>query len=134
MTSPNFESDFSGWKRRFWLAIGAYVVILTVAIRWLNTLETVPFWAGPLAVLVCLLPAGYALASGAILTERHDGLERSLLHRSTSIAFFVTMVTCVTLGLMEGLTRTGPISAWVIYTVGMLTWVVAHKRLATRLA
>lgn len=80
-----------------------------------------------------MVPAAYALLSGAFVIERRDGVERTLLHRSTSIAFFATMVTCVTLGLVERLTHQEPISAWWLYTAGMLTWAVAHRRLATHL-
>ncbi len=134
MDTPDFDAHTRAWKQRFWLAIAAYLLVLTAAVFWLNAQAAPPAWAGGVAVLACLAPLAYALVSAPVAAERHDGIERMLLHRSTSVAFFVLMVSLVTLGLIEVLTPREPISAWWSYGLGGIAWAAAHKRLASRLA
>ncbi|CAN5878090.1 hypothetical protein BH23ACT10_BH23ACT10_28610 [soil metagenome] len=81
-----------------------------------------PAWVGVLVTATAAVPALVMLVAGAASEHRADGVERDLLYRSTSVAFFVTMAVTVTYGLLETFADFAAASAWWFYGIGMVTW------------
>jgi hypothetical protein len=60
------------------------------------------------------------------MTER-EGVERLAYDRATSIAFLTVMVAAVAHGLLETSAHFAPLSAWYVWDVGVVTFVVAMR-------
>lgn len=106
--------------RTFTLAVVASVAIVIVSAMLLT--ESSPTWLGAVIAGIAAIPALVALRVGAINFAHRDGVERAVILRSTSIAFFATMATVLTYGLFESFADLPAASSRAFYSVGMATW------------
>jgi hypothetical protein len=117
----------------FWTATLAYIAVCVGGVTLVHTVQPPPAWlqggivvtAGGLALVMLLY--------GPLQLRRREGVERSILVRSTSLAFFVTMATVLVCGLLEAFVRTAPLSAWWVWSVGMVSWLIVSLTLQWRL-
>jgi hypothetical protein len=77
-----------------------------------------------------LVPIGLA----ARATTKREGVERDVLLRATSFAFFATIFVAAAYGLLEAFADAPRISMWVPWMVGGATWSVTAVVLSRRLA
>ncbi len=88
------------------------------------------WWKYPIA-LIPVIPAVWGMLAVARHAARIDEMQRSLLVDGVAVGFGTAMIAALTLGFlaMAGLdaNRWGP---WVIYSAGMLGWIIggAHAR------
>jgi hypothetical protein len=109
-----------------WLFIGVYVVLAGVG-SVLQGLEP-----KPKAALIVVSVGTVAAVVGAMVVAIRGGrrsreLERFLFSESTSIAFFVTMLGAVTYALLEAWLDAPKLSMWLVWSFGMLSWIVASS-------
>ena len=119
--------------RRFAIAIGVYVVIVVGGSYALNHLQPRPRWLPPAIGIAASIPALYSILVGQATTRRHEGVERDILYRSTSVAFFVTMAFSLSTAVFDSFVRGTAPHPWWFYTVGMLTWLVSALVMRYRL-
>ena len=119
--------------QRTLVASGLYVVIVAGGSYALNRLAHVPRWLAPAIGIAAALPALYAILVGQAVTRRHDGVERDILYRSTSLAFFVTMAFSLSTAVFDSFVRGTAPHPWWFYSVGMLTWLVSMMVMSSRL-
>ena len=112
----------SSFGRRFALATTSYVAAVAGGTLLLSRLDPTPPWVAIAVACAALLPAAAMLWIGPWMMRSQDGLERWVLYRGATVAFFVTMALLVGSGLLEGFADMPPLSAWWVYSVGMLTW------------
>ncbi len=115
----------SSFGRRFILAMACYLGIVAGGTLILNGLDPAPAWAGVAVACAAVVPAAVMLWIGPWMMRGEDGLERWVLYRSATVAFFLTMALVLGSGLLEGFADMPPLSAWWVYSVGMLSWGVA---------
>lgn len=119
--------------RFFWVALGAYVVVIVTGSLVRNE-GTDPRSAEMVVVAVASIVAALWAVAGMIYASRRAReLERFLVAESTSIAFFVTMIGAVTYGLLESWLELPRLSAWATWGIGMTTWAVASLVLRRRM-
>lgn len=112
-------------QRRFAIAMGLYVLIVVGGSYALNHLEPRPRWLAPAIALAAAIPALYGILVGQATMRRHEGVERDILYRSASVAFFVTMAFSLSTAVFDSFVRGTAPHPWWFYTVGMLTWLVS---------
>ena len=61
-------------------------------------------------------------------------LERVLFTEGTSLAFFVTMISALTYGLLESWVDAPRLSAWLMWSIGMGSWAVLSLVLRRRVS
>ena len=123
----------SSFGKRFALAIACYLVVIVGGTLILNALgRPASPWIGVALACAALVPAAAGLWIGPWMMRREDGLERWVMYRSATVAFFVTMAMLVVSGLLEGFAHMRPLSAWWVYSGGMLSWAVASAVLQRR--
>ena len=125
MTANVFTREHAVAIRRFAIAIGLYIVIIVGGSYALNHLEPRPRWLAPAIAIAAAIPALYSILVGQATTRRHEGVERDILYRSTSVAFFATMAFSLSTAVFDSFVRGTAPHPWWFYTVGMLTWLVA---------
>src|SRR4029453_788960 len=108
-------------QRRFAIAMGLYVLIVVGGSYALNHLEPRPRWLAPAIALAAAIPALYGILVCQATMRRHEGVERDILYRSTSVAFFVTMAFSLSTAVFDSFVRGTAPHPWWFYTVGMLT-------------
>jgi hypothetical protein len=133
MTANLFTREHSIALRRFAIAIGIYIVIIVGGSYALNHLNPRPRWLAPAVAITATIPALYSILVGQATTRRHEGVERDILYRSTSVAFFATMAFSLTSAVFASFVRGTAPHPWWFYTVGMLTWLVAALVMRWRL-
>ena len=89
-------------------------------------------WLGPAMAIAVSLPLCGGLVSTWRLSLRRDGFERDAFLRSTSTAFFVTMVGCGSYATFEVLADAPAMPAFAPWTLGILTWLVANAWITRR--
>ena len=123
MNTTRFRSTF---VKRFVLAIACYAGVVTGGGILLNGLDpSPPGWLGAIIAFAAVVPLTAALWIGPWMMRHQDGLERWVLYQSVTVAFFLTMAVCVASGLLEAFAGMPPLSAWGVYSIGMLSWAVA---------
>ena len=133
MTANVFAREHAIARRRFAIAIGLYVVIVGGGSFALNRLEPRPQWLAPAIGIAAAIPALYSILVGQATTRRHEGVERDILYRSTSVAFFATMAFSLSTAVFDSFVRGTAPHPWWFYTVGMLTWLVSTLVMRRRL-
>jgi hypothetical protein len=133
MTPNVFTREHAIALRRFAIAIGLYIVIIVGGSYALNHLQPRPRWLPPAIAVAAAIPALYSILVGQATTRRHEGVERDILYRSTSVAFFATMAFSLSAALFESFVRGPALNPWWFYTVGMLTWLVSALAMRWRL-
>jgi hypothetical protein len=112
------------------VATGAAVVFIAMAVYF-----AAAFLAGGTAIPIiggAAVLAALAWAPRFVL--RREGIEREVLLRATSFAFFVTVLSSALYALFESFADAPHLSMWVPYAVGMLTWSIAASVLQHRTA
>ena len=112
-------------QRRFAIAIGLYILIVVGGSYALNRLEPRPRWLASAIGIAATIPALYSILVGQATVRRHEGVERDILYRSTSVAFFVTMAFSLSTAVFDSFVRGTAPHPWWFYTVGMLSWLVS---------
>jgi hypothetical protein len=133
MTPNVFTREHAIALRRFAIAIGLYIVIIVGGSYALNHLQPRPRWLPPAIAAAAAIPALYSILVGQATTRRHEGVERDILYRSTSVAFFATMAFSLSAALFTSFVRGPAPSPWWFYTVGMLAWLVSALAMRWRL-
>lgn len=122
------------YRGAFFVALIAYGAIVVSGTLLLNLSDPPPGWLGPLIAALAIPPAVVMVIAGPLSVRRQDGVERDVLYRSSSLAFFVTMITVVTSALVQAFSGGPTVSPWWYWSVGMATWgvaaVVLHHKLS----
>ena len=125
MAANVFTREHAIAKRRFAWGIGLYLVIILGGSYALNHLSPRPGWLAPAIAIAAAVPAIYSILVGQATTRRHEGVERDILYRSTSVAFFATMAFSLSTAVFDSFVRGTAPHPWWFYTVGMLAWLVS---------
>ena len=133
MTANAFTHEHAAARRRFAIAIGLYVVIVAGGSYALNHVAPRPQWLAPAIGIAAAIPGLYSILVGQATTRRHEGVERDILYRSTSVAFFVTMAFSLSTAVFDSFVHGTAPHPWWFYSVGMLTWLVATLVMRRRL-
>lgn len=133
MTANVFKREHTIALRRFAIAIGLYIAIVAGGAYALNHLDPKPRWLAPAIAIAAAIPALYSILVGPATTRRHEGVERDILYRSTSVAFFATMAFSLSTAVFDSFVRSAAPHPWWFYTVGMLTWLVSTLVMRWRL-
>ena len=115
----------SSFGKRFAVATACYVSAVAGGTLIVNRLDPVPQWVAVAVASVALVPAAAMLWIGPWMMRHEDGVERWVLYRGATVAFFLTMAMLLGIGLLEGFANMPPLSAWWVYGVGMMSWGVA---------
>ena len=133
MTANVFSSEHATATRRFAIAIAVYIAIIVGGSYALNHLQPRPRWLAPAIAVAAVIPALYSVLVGQATTRRHEGVERDILYRSTSVAFFATMAFSLSAAIFHSFVRGPAPDPWWFYTVGMLAWLVSALGMRWRL-
>lgn len=79
-------------------------------------------WIGPVVASVAGIVLLLAVASVVRRSLRSEGIERQVFLESTSVAFFVVVLTAGTYAVFEALADAPPLPAWVLWGWGVGTW------------
>ncbi len=111
------------YMAEFLPAVIGYTVVLGALIL-LVDFDTAGGWKY-LVALLPLLPAVWGAVAIARHLRRLDEFQRSVQLNGMAAGFGIAMVAAMTLGFlsMAGL-DTGRVGPWVVYSAGMLTWLV----------
>lgn len=114
--------------RDFWPGIVGYVLVLSAVLAW-GDLGGHSGWRY-LWALLPVVPAGWVVRAVVRHVRRIDDYQRRLLFEALGVAFGVTMIASVTVGFLgiAGLTLSASVAGWLIYSAGMLTWLVVANR------
>jgi hypothetical protein len=112
------------YYREFIPAVVGYVAVLTAIIVFVDFRTAGP-WKFPIALLP-VIPVLWCFRAAARHLRRVDEMQRTIQVDGMAAGFGTAMVASVTIGFlaMAGLNtnRWGP---WAIYSVGMMTWLIA---------
>ena len=133
MATNAFTQEHARARRHFAIAMGLYVVIVAGGSYALVHMKSRPGWLAPVVGVAAAVPALYGLLVGQATTRRYEGIERDIMYRSTSIAFFTTMAFSLSTALLDSFVRGTAPHPWWFYTVGMLTWAVSTLVMRRRL-
>ena len=86
-----------------------------------------------MVAFLAAVPAVAFLPAGPLRQVQREGVERHVLLRSASAAFFATMAAALAYGLLEAFAGVAPLSAWWCYGLGMSSWAVVSLVLGRRL-
>ena len=116
----------SAFVKRFALAVACYMGVVWGGSLIIDGLNGGPSpWIGAAIAFAALVPAAAMLWIGPWMMRHQEGLERWVLYQSVTVAFFLTMALSVGSGLLEAFAGMPPLSAWWLYSAGMLSWAVA---------
>jgi hypothetical protein len=107
--------------RWFLLGMTAYVV-LTVGGSLLIDAASLPRWVDGLAALIPSLAATIAIVSQVQAARAREGIERTALLESTSLAFFVTVLACLSYGFFQVWAKAPSLSGFWVYGFAMVSW------------
>lgn len=118
------------YLREFLLAMGAYVVVLLLVLRFGGLDGTSP-WRFGWALLPALPLVGVAVAVIRHL-RRLDEFQQRILTQGFACGFAVAMGAAITVGLLGAAGLQTPVGPWIIFGAGMIGWgvssVVAGRR------
>ncbi|MCA1676252.1 MAG: hypothetical protein LC799_30115, partial [Actinobacteria bacterium] len=108
----------------FWLGIVGYVLVLSAVLVW-GDLDGHSGWRY-LWALLPVVPAGWVVRALVRHVRRIDDYQRRLLFEALGAAFGVAMIASLTVGFLgiADLTLSASAAGWLIYSLGMLTWLV----------
>lgn len=107
-----------------------YAVVLGAALVW-GDLDGTSSWRYLWAVLP-VVPALWMLRAVLRHVRRIDDYQRLLLLQGLGVGFAIAMIAALTLGFLgiAGLSMRG--AGWVVYSAGMLGWLVASRLVQKR--
>ncbi len=111
------------YYRDFWPSIVGYIAVLTVVLIWGGLDGDSParfLWA-----LLPVVPAMWTVRAVLRHLRRIDDYQQLLLLNGLAVGFAIAMIASLTVGFLgiAGLPMRG--AGWVIYSAGMLGWLVA---------
>jgi hypothetical protein len=123
-TSPSVgdRSRTRAYLREFWPGIFVYGALLTASLIWGDLDGTSPWrfvWA-----LLPVLPALWIVRALLQHLRRVDDYQRMLLLQGLGVGFAIAMIASLTLGFLGIAGLPMRLSGWVVYTAGMLGWLV----------
>jgi len=124
--SPESAGDRArtqAYHREFWPSIIGYVAVLTAVLIWGGLDGDSPsrfLWA-----LLPVVPALWTVRAVLRHVRRIDDYQQLLLLHGLAVGFAIAMIASLTVGFLgiAGLPMQG--GGWVIYSAGMLGWLVA---------
>ncbi len=123
-----FEKNIGSqyFREAAWPMAGYVVTILLLTT--LVDLETAGAWKY-LVVLIPIIPALFFMRAVVRHFGRIDEMHREAQLESLAVSFGLTVIAVVTLGFLSiaGL-NTDPWGPWVIFSIGMATWLVDTTR------
>jgi hypothetical protein len=75
-----------------------------------------------MVAFLAAVPAVAFLLAGPLRQVQREGVERHVLLRLASAAFFATMAAALAYGLLEAFAGVAPLSAWWCYGLGLPRW------------
>ena len=129
-TSTGDRARTRAYHRDFWPGVIGYVVALGATLVW-GHLDGTTSWRYLWAVLP-VIPALWMVRAVLRHIRRIDDYQRLLLLQGLGVGFAIAMVAALTLGFLgiAGLPMRG--AGWVVYSVGMLGWLVASRLVQKR--
>ena len=122
MSKPTYSEAYRRWVRQVAVATGLTVAIVFAATALLLGLEDPPAWLGVTAAVLGMAPVTWTYINGYVFAWRWGGVEQIIFVRATSTAFIVVMIASGIWGMLEAFAHTEPLSAWVTYLLGCMTW------------
>lgn len=118
------------YYRDFLPGVIGYAVVLGAALVW-GDLDGTSSWRYLWAVLP-VVPALWMLRAVLRHVRRIDDYQRLLLLQGLGVGFAIAMIAALTLGFLgiAGLSMRG--AGWVVYSAGMLGWLVASRLVQKR--
>ncbi|GAB2815041.1 hypothetical protein GCM10027022_01310 [Alpinimonas psychrophila] len=113
------------YLREFWSGMIAYFVILAAVLLW-GQLDGDSPWRFVWALLP-VLPALWLVVALLRHIRRIDDYQRQLLLQGLAAGFALAMLASVTFGFLAIAGLEVPGMAWIIYSIGMLGWLVASQ-------
>ena len=113
------------YQREFWSGMIAYFVILTAVLLW-GQLDGDSPWRFVWAVMP-VLPALWLVVALLRHIRRIDDYQRQLLLQGLAAGFALAMLASVTFGFLAIAGLEIPGMAWIIYSLGMLGWLVTSQ-------
>jgi hypothetical protein len=118
------------YRREFGLGMIAYFVTLAAMLLW-GQLDGESPWRFVWALLP-VIPALWIVVAILRHVRRIDDYQRQLLLQGLGVGFALAMVASVTLGFLAIAGLTVPGVAWIIYSVGMLGWLITTQVVKNR--
>lgn len=118
------------YYRDFWPSVVGYVAVLSAVLIWGGLDGNSPsrfLWA-----LLPVVPALWTVRAVMRHVRRIDDYQQVLLLHALAVGFAIAMLASLTVGFLgvAGLPMQG--AGWVIYSAGMLGWLVAGLRARRR--
>jgi hypothetical protein len=110
------------YLREFWPGMIGYVVILTGVLAW-GDLDGDSPWRFAWAVLPVVPMLGIVLAVLRHI-RRIDDYQRFLLLQGLGVGFALAMISSITMGFLAISGLTIPGTGWIVYSAGMLGWLI----------
>lgn len=107
----------------FWPGIVGYVAVLA-AVTIFGDLDGTSPWRFVWALLP-VLPALWVIRAVVRHVQRIDDYQRGLLLRGLAVGFAAAMIASITIGFLGVAGLDVPMTGWIVYGVGMVTWGVA---------
>jgi hypothetical protein len=112
----------AAYFRDFWPGLAGYALVLVAVILW-GGLDGPSPWRFVWAVLP-VLPALLVVRAGVRHLRRVDDYQRTVLLQGLATGFALAMIASVTVGLLGVAGLATSAGGWIIYSIGMLGWVV----------
>ena len=113
----------------FWPSMVAYGLVLTAVLIWGHLDGQSPWrylWA-----LVPVVPTIWTVRAVGRHVTRIDDYQRLLLLKGLAAGFAVAMIASLTMGFLGIAGLRTPAAGWIIYSAGMLGWLIASARART---
>lgn len=110
------------YRREFWPGMIGYILVFIAILLWGDLKGDSP-WRVAWAVLP-VVPMAWVVVAVLRHIRRIDDYQRFLLLQGLGVGFAVAMISSVTVGLLAIAGITVPGTGWMIYSVGMLGWLV----------
>ncbi len=111
------------YHRDFWPSIAGYVAVLTAVLIWGGLDGDSPWrflWA-----LLPVVPALWTVRAMLRHLRRVDDYQQLLLLHGLAVGFAIALIASLTVGFLGVAGLPTQWAGWVIYSAGMLGWVVA---------
>jgi hypothetical protein len=118
------------YHRDVWPGIAGYVIVLTAVITW-GHLDGHSSWRYVWALLP-VIPALWIVRAVVRRIGRIDDYQRLLSLRGLAVGFAIAMLASLTVGFLGIAGLELPAGEWIIYSAGMLGWVVTGMVTTTR--
>jgi len=108
------------YRREFGIAMGLYLGLWAILTFWTAGEKGADVWW-----MLLFLPLLVIAAAGVRNFQRADEYQRERQLQAMGVAFVMSMLAALFMGLLGAAGIATAWSGWVIYSVGMLAWAVA---------